>query len=196
MTAVELDKLLQLVAPTFKNPDYILSYISIWPIVINILAACFCLGCSATFHLMSVKSPGLNQVLARLDYGGICALIAGTSYTVINFSFACDEVTTPRLAFTLLMVIGSSACFIVCLLPFMDKPEYASVRAGMFITLSLSIAAVFVYLGNWKNDYQMDFSPLLFYIGGVIYITGAVLYAMRVPERCNPGKFDLCGASH
>ena len=50
----QLDTLLEYVATTFKSPDYILSYTSVWPLVINILSAFFCLGCSTIYHLMSV----------------------------------------------------------------------------------------------------------------------------------------------
>ncbi len=31
---------------------------------------------------------------------------------------------------------------------------------------------------------------------GALYIVGALLYAMRVPERFYPGRFDYLGASH
>jgi len=27
----------------------------------------------------------------------------------------------------------------------------------------------------------------------LIYLIGAVLYATKVPERCKPGAFDMCG---
>jgi len=38
----------------------------------------------------------------------------------------------------------------------------------------------------------------LFYVilQGVLYIIGAVIYALRIPERFAPGKFDILGASH
>jgi adiponectin receptor len=38
----------------------------------------------------------------------------------------------------------------------------------------------------------------LFYLvlQGVLYITGAVIYALRIPERFAPGKFDFLGSSH
>ena len=36
----------------------------------------------------------------------------------------------------------------------------------------------------------------VFGVGGLIYIIGACIYIARVPERCKPGTFDLCGASH
>jgi adiponectin receptor len=40
----------------------------------------------------------------------------------------------------------------------------------------------------------MSCSPLIFAIGGAIYILGACIYIARIPERWRPGKFDLCGA--
>jgi predicted membrane channel-forming protein YqfA (hemolysin III family) len=42
-----------------------------------IVTIVFCLGCSAVFHLLNVKSPEWNSVLARLDYGGISFTIFG-----------------------------------------------------------------------------------------------------------------------
>jgi len=41
---------------------------------------------------------------------------------------------------------------------------------------------------------EMGFGWLL--AAGVMYITGAVLYANRIPERLAPGKFDLFFSSH
>lgn len=33
-------------------------------------------------------------------------------------------------------------------------------------------------------------------MGGLIYALGAILYITKVPERCKPGAFDICGHSH
>jgi len=33
-------------------------------------------------------------------------------------------------------------------------------------------------------------------LGGIFYVAGAVIYAMRIPERWYPGRFDFCGLSH
>lgn len=33
-------------------------------------------------------------------------------------------------------------------------------------------------------------------LGALIYSLGAMLYMTRVPERCKPGTFDMCGHSH
>jgi len=38
----------------------------------------------------------------------------------------------------------------------------------------------------------------LFYLvlQGILYIVGAAIYALRIPERFAPGKFDILGSSH
>jgi adiponectin receptor len=35
-----------------------------------------------------------------------------------------------------------------------------------------------------------------FVLQGVLYITGAAIYAARVPEKWSPGKYDIWGSSH
>lgn len=31
---------------------------------------------------------------------------------------------------------------------------------------------------------------------GILYIIGAIIYALRIPERFAPGRFDIFGSSH
>ena len=33
-------------------------------------------------------------------------------------------------------------------------------------------------------------------VGGATYIGGAIIYALRIPERWSPKTFDLVGSSH
>lgn len=86
----ELNKLSEQIAPGFKDASYILNYVSLFPIVLHTLAAMFCMGCSAAFHLYSAASENVSQVLARLDYGGISVLVFGSCFSVIQYTFACD----------------------------------------------------------------------------------------------------------
>ena len=67
-----------------------MNHISIMPLIANILSACFCLGCSAAFHLLFVQSQKILQVLSRLDYGGISVLIFGSIVPIVCYSFACQ----------------------------------------------------------------------------------------------------------
>lgn len=88
----DLNNLMEDVAPTFKDAAYILNYVTVAPIILNTLAAVFCMGCSAIFHLGNVHSATVSAMLARLDYGGISVLIFGSSIPIITYAFACDEV--------------------------------------------------------------------------------------------------------
>jgi len=49
---------------------------------------------------------------------------------------------------------------------------------------------------NYGDPYE--FSPSLPYmlLLGASYLTGLYVYAVRCPERNNPGKYNLCGHSH
>lgn len=38
--------------------------------------------------------------------------------------------------------------------------------------------------------------PLLWAVGGGLYIIGAIIYMLRIPERWAPERFDFFGASH
>jgi adiponectin receptor len=66
----------------------------------------------------------------------------------------------------------------------------------MFVTAGLS--TIFVFFAIDFSDKTTTMTPQFFWFafGGYVYIQGAVLYVLRVPERCKPGAFDLCGASH
>lgn len=66
-------------------------------------------------------------------------------------------------------------------------------RAGVFIFFGLSGIAPATHYGvvnGWQKS--LDEAALGWLIlMGVLYITGALLYAMRIPERFFPGKVDI-----
>jgi len=70
------------------------------------------------------------------------------------------------------------------------------IRGIMFMAAGLSAVAIFLAIDLIPNDYKLERTVLWYGIGGYVYIQGAVLYVLRVPERCKPGAFDFCGASH
>ena len=94
VSANELTSELKQISSGFQDANYILSYVSIAPLLISIASACFCLGCSAVFHLYYVQSPSLSDILSRLDYGGISVLIFGSALPIIYYSFACEPEST------------------------------------------------------------------------------------------------------
>ena len=94
-----------------------------------------------------------------------------------------------------ILAIACLSCFIATLMPKFDKPAYRKVRGIMYIILGLSTASMFVMFA-FMEQYVTPLSTWIYALGGYIYIQGAVIYIIRCPERCAPGKFDFCGASH
>lgn len=87
-----LEKLRLKLAPSMLDARQILNEVPIWPLTINIFSACFCMGCSALYHLMYAKNQAYQSTLARLDYGGISILVFGTSFPILYYSLACSQV--------------------------------------------------------------------------------------------------------
>lgn len=87
-------------------------------------------------------------------------------------------------------------CFIVTLMPRFDREEYRKMRGVMFIILGISCGSMFVMFQFIDEHLLVPIKIWVYILGGYIYIQGAIVYMVRCPERCSPGKFDLCGASH
>lgn len=72
------------------------------------LGAVFCLGMSATYHLISNHSPAVNRLGNQLDYAGIVALIIGSFVPSVYYGFYC----CPRLKM-LYWTMVSAVCLII-----------------------------------------------------------------------------------
>ena len=136
-------------------------------------------------------------MLSRFDYAGISILVCGSSMPPIFYCFSCKEVFHIRDRFFALITFSSICCFLACMLPKANTPRWRPCRAYIFIALGLSAAFPFVYTAYApadKRKYILDKTPLSEYAwGGAVYITGALMYAMKFPEKWFPCKFDLIG---
>ncbi|KJZ73331.1 hypothetical protein HIM_07335 [Hirsutella minnesotensis 3608] len=158
--------------------------------------AFLCLGMSATFHALLDHSEEVARWGNKLDYTGIVALIVGSYVPALYYGFCCQ----PKLLtgyLSLICVLGSG-CAAVSWIEKFRSPAWRPYRAAMFIGLGLSgvipiLHGITVY-GFREFDQKMSIT--LITIHGAMYIFGAVLYAVRWPERSFPGHFDIWGSSH
>nr|XP_012599766.1 adiponectin receptor protein 1 [Microcebus murinus] len=139
------------------------------------------------------KSLGLfpNWTIQGSLYAGL-----GSFVPWLYYSFYCSP--QPRLIYlSIVCVLGISA-IIVAQWDRFATPKHRQTRAGVFLGLGLSgvvptmhftIAEGFV---KATTVGQMGW----FFLMAVMYITGAGLYAARIPERFFPGKFDIWFQSH
>ena len=172
-------------------------YLPRWPIFIMIISAILCLSFSAIFHAFGIISQKYYTILSRFDYGGISLLITGSCFPPYYFFFYYSD-TMRYLYLTFISVFGIST-FCYSLTNDFNSPKRRTLRGIIFIIFGLCAGIPVLHMaffGNYIRGYVKGVKLLFWYIGGVSYVAGALLYIMRFPEKKFPGKFDYFGASH
>ncbi|CAH0519887.1 unnamed protein product [Peronospora belbahrii] len=190
------------VAGSIRNGLHILSTaegphdVPRWPIFVFMASAVICLTCSAVFHLMFVVSRSAFTFLSRLDYAGITILIAGSFYPMIYYSFYCHE--WLRSAYLVSISAMAALTFIVALMPVFSTPRFLVARTCIFLSLGffgfVPVTHLVGHFGFFDPHVTVMIGPLL--LMGLLYTSGAIIYATKFPERFYPGRFDLWFSSH
>lgn len=158
--------------------------------------AAFCLGMSSLYHTISNHSPLVAYIGNACDYVGIVGLIAGSFIPSIYYGFYCNPIF-QRVYWSMISLLGIG-CATVSTIPRFRTPTWRPFRATMFVAMGLSAVFPIIHglaaFGFSQMRKQIGFWWLL--LQGCLYILGAIIYAMRVPERWRPGKFDILGHSH
>lgn len=161
-----------------------------------LLCALSCLAFSSSYHTLQCHSYSLARKFNALDYVGIVNMIVGSFLPALHYGFYCHP-HWQLFYGTCITTLGSGAMWTV-LNPKYATPDYRPYRTAVFLALGLS--AVFpvahgIILYGWQVlRLTMGLNYLV--TSGALYVAGALLYALRVPERFAPGKFDYFGASH
>ncbi|XP_066447054.1 adiponectin receptor protein 2 isoform X1 [Eleutherodactylus coqui] len=160
------------------------------------LGAILCLSFSWLFHTVYCHSEGVSRVFSKLDYSGIALLIMGSFVPWLYYSFYCNP--QPCFIYLIIICVLGIAAIIVSQWDLFATPQYRGVRAGVFVGLGLSgiIPTLhFVISEGFLKAATMGQVGWLFLMAS-LYITGAALYAARIPERFFPGKCDIWFHSH
>ncbi|KAH7427524.1 hypothetical protein KP509_10G047900 [Ceratopteris richardii] len=133
--------------------------------------------------------------MLRVDYTGIAALIAASFYPPVYYSFMCNPLL--RNVYLIFITVVGIATIFVSLIPVFQNPEYRNVRAALFFGMGVSgVAPVMHKLILFWDEPEALYTTLYEVAMGLFYGMGALVYAMRVPERWKPGRFDIAGHSH
>lgn len=160
------------------------------------LGAILCLGFSWVFHTVYCHSEKVGRLFNKLDYCGIALLTIGSFVPWLYYSFYCR--LEPKVTYLALIFFLGTICIVVSMWDKFAEPKYRPLRAGVFVALGLSgvIPAMHYVItdGFWNaiNYAALGWLVLM----AVLYILGAVIYAVRIPERIFPGKFDIWFQSH
>ncbi|MGZ3789819.1 MAG: PAQR family membrane homeostasis protein TrhA [Bacteriovorax sp.] len=133
-------------------------------------------GVSALYHRPN-WNPSQRMWMRRMDHSAIYVLIAGTSTPI------CLLALSPVAGIKLLQLVWCAALFgIVQSLFWVKAPKWIS--SILYVTVGLLIVP---YLPEIKAALAMD-DVLLILAGGIVYIVGAIIYALKRPDP-NPKIF-------
>jgi len=160
------------------------------------LGAILCLGFSFLFHTVSNHSEDVARLFCRLDYSGITALITGSCIPCYYYSFYCANFS--RYLHIIMLILLCAVCLSICLLKKFAKPEFRVMRTSVFIGFGLYsfIPCFQVILQDGFAHANVAYSLSNLIQMASVYVSGAGLYAARIPERFFPGKFDIWASSH
>ena len=132
--------------------------------------------------------------LKRFDYAGISIMIAGSCTPPLYLGFLCDELEVYRWAYIGYMWF---ICVLAAILTFFPDRTNQTFRVVVFVLAGMSVLPGIIQLKYYVDPELMpEFQVKFFFLGGIVYIVGAVIYAAAVPERCYKRTFDIFGASH
>jgi len=160
------------------------------------IAAMLCLGFSTIFHTVNCHSEHVKKSFRRLDYVGIALLIVGSFVPWTYYGFYCQ--LTPKIVYLTIISVLGTGTIITILMDRFNKPEYRKLRASLFVCLGLFgiFPAIHLVLQAGWETAMVEGEVDKLVLGGFLYIIGAFLYGLRIPERFLPGKFDLWFQSH
>jgi hemolysin III len=140
-------------------------------IAIYVLSVIGLFGVSAVYHRVNWASAAARRWMRRLDHSMIFFLIAGT-YT----PFALLVLEGTLATAILIAVWGGAAVGVALNLAWVDAPKW--VTAIVYVTLGWVAIVAFPDMFSELGF----FAVALVGAGGVLYTSGAVVYALRRPD--------------
>ena len=158
-------------------------------------AACQCLVCSTIWHTMnSIADANLISSLACVDYTGISLLVAASIMTTEYTAFYCEPVS--RWIYISLTAVLGLGGVVLPWYPFFNRADMAWLRVAFYVGLAATgflpmLQILFTRGTSFVWEFYLPITKSL-----LVYLTGAFVYASKVPERWSPGMFDYIGGSH
>lgn len=178
------------------SPDMVLSRITKIPLYIFIAAGIFCLFFSTLFHTAYWYGDNTYHNLSRLDYGGIALLIAGSVIPPYFYIFCCPENKKFAYGYSIFITVVWLCVFAATMLPQMSSQKMKPVRTIIYLVAGVCAGLPFFHYYFASSLYVYPLNKFYWGMGWLLYVIGAILYAVRFPERLFPKTFDYFGNSH
>ena len=158
-------------------------------------AACKCLVCSCMWHTMnSIADQTLMERFACVDYTGISLLIATSIMTTEYTAFYCEPFS--RWVYIITTAVLGVGGVIIPWHPTFNRADMAWARVAFYVTLGATGFAPVIQLNLTRGSEWSYFfyAPVMKSV--LVYLIGAIIYALKLPEMLLPGWFDYFGGSH
>lgn len=162
----------------------------------HLAAAIMMMSFSSGYHLFYCMGHEEAVLMRSLDLCGICIMICGSTTPPFYYGFMCDDNRSWGYFY-----IGQVwlFCFVATYLTmiYRNRPEKKMLCAIAFIVAGYSTGPGMIHLGYYSEDTIVRAFPVWPYLtGGILYAGGAIIFALKIPERYVPRTFDIWFQSH
>jgi adiponectin receptor len=156
------------------------------------------MGFSAWYHLNACQSEKMKYFWRKFDLVGIVLQIMGSQVPASYYIFYCEATRHyfwryTSFSWTLCIIAG-----VLVMLPEGLKGKKSHYLCALaFLIAGWSTSPAIVHMQYYRDPsvmHEPQFS--LWAIGGIMYSVGAIVYAIKFPECCAKGCFDIVGSSH
>ena len=119
--------------------------LEIWPIILFLFCAMFCLLCSVTFHVFHCMNQKTYKVLQRFDLSGISINIFGSVVGTLFYAHYCDPIKR-----NICILIQFISCFgtfyLTATQEWLNEQRNAGKKAGLFVLCGLFAGLAFAHI--------------------------------------------------
>jgi len=164
---------------------------------VYVLAVTTCHSASSMYHLFACRSQKTFTTLCRLDYKAIVSLICASQMPAISVLIARKSTI---LGFIALSILGILWLIGMPLMNVLERYEMDSVKNFLMIFMAF-YSLIFVAITRTFRALHFPRDEIVFVLKRVgimyaCYSVGFIIWGLKFPERCIPGRVNLVGHSH
>ena len=135
--------------------------------------------------------------LRKFDMAGICVMICVSATPPVYYGFMCENSQFYGILFLAQIWLACLAALYVTMRPAQKNFGNNWIIAVAYLVAGYSTAPALIYLAYYIEEDQAPQTNIWPWLGGgILYAIGAILYAIKFPERYIRGVFDIYGSSH
>ena len=171
-----------------------------WPFAVSLFSAMLMFGCSAFAHLLHSKSESVHMTCFLIDYIGVSLHGFGSGFLQIYYSapqWFYEKIEGHYICVLLLM--GILCCLLNCFAQYyFERPYPPLKRICQFLPCGLlwlySITPLCIRL--FSSTSTMNPTLMCHLAQILLFVLGATLFGLDIPQRFCPGALDFFGQGH